>query len=552
MYNEKQCISYVILILLFFSCSITGNASLRDKDALFFIDVSEPSGITSIYERSRFDTYPYGSGIVVLDYDNDGHDDVFYADRTGLDLLYRNQADGTFIDIAVDASITGGSQVGNGGGCAADYDNDGDQDLYVSSYAYSRLYDNYGNGTFKDVSLIAGIQESGNIYSTGCAWADYDEDGFLDLVVARHLHGWDVTKMKKNEFIEAVEPLVLYRNNQDKTFEDVTYLLRDKRETHDDDGRELGGIFGAGFQPIWVDFENDGDLDLYVVNDFGELIAPNVIWENRGLDPMGEWHFENVSLGSGGDVAMYGMGVAVGDYDGDGFFDLYITNIGDSVLLKNLGDGIKFNDVAQIAEVGFGMIEDENRVTWGTVFFDYDNDGDEDLYVVSGYLDHLKEAKNPIKQNNLLFSNNSDGTFKNVSAESGLDNSAIGRGTVFFDFNGDGCLDIFVANIGDMPNLYQNKCTWGNHWLQVELIGVNINRDAVGSRIELTSRDRTQVRHISAGGSYMGQNMRTAHFGLGDSQIIDQLVIIWSDGTIDQLDDLQVDTKIVVKQDKSN
>ena len=543
---------YGLLGWIVCACSVLDKSYSEDQNELFFIDISEQSGIMSIYNRSRFDEYPYGSGVVVLDYDKDGKDDVFYSDRTGLDLLYRNQGDGTFIDVAAGASITGGSQIGNGGGCSADYDNDGDQDLYVSSHGYSRLYNNDGMGSFVDVSLISGVQESGNIYSTGCAWGDYDEDGFLDFVVTRHLHGWDITKMEDDDFVKEIKSLVLFQNNQDGTFTDVSYLLSDNEQSQNQIDKEIGGIFGAGFQPVWVDFDNDRDLDLYVVNDFGELISPNVLWENKGLGLGNKWHFEDISFNSGADIAIYGMGVSVGDYDGDGFFDLFMTNIGDNVLLKNSGNGINFIDVTDIAGVGLGSLGDESRVTWGTVFFDYDNDGDEDLYVISGYLDHLKGAQNPKSQNNLLLSNNNDGTFKNVSLESGLDNSAIGRGTAFIDFNNDGCLDIFVANIGDMPKLYQNRCNWGNHWLQVHLIGTTVNKDAIGSRIKLISNGQTQIREVSAGGSFIGQNMMTAHFGLGSTQIIDSLVVFWSDGTEQQVEDLKVDTKIIVKQINPN
>ena len=230
--------------------------------------------------------------------------------------------------------------------------------------------------------------DSGDAFrNTGCAWGDYDRDGFVDLVFVRHLYESHRRMFQTREFLDAIARLVLYRNNGDGTFTDTTAILGNVSGPKDPGyGGQAGNIWGAGFQPGWADLDNDGDLDLYVVNDLGTDIQRNVLWRNDGAADGGTWTFTDVSRGSGADAAIFGMGIAVGDYDLDGFLDIFVTNIRNNVLLRNEGAGLTFTDSARDAGARVGLIDRRARVAWGTFLFDYDNDGDEDLYLASGYL----------------------------------------------------------------------------------------------------------------------------------------------------------------------
>ena len=274
----------------------------------------------------------------------------------------------------------------------------------------------------------------------GCAWGDYDRDGLLDFVVVRHMEESDLEAFDLRFYAYAVRPLGLFHNNGDGTFTEVTHLLGDTVTPGKSQG-EYGNLWGAGFQPGWVDFDNDGDADLYVVNDFGKDIQPNVLWRNDGPAEGGVWRFEDISQRSGTNAAMFGMGLAVGDYDLDGNFDLYVTDIEDNLLLRNNGDGLSFTEAAADAGVGKGEFQRRQRVSWGAVFFDYDNDGWEDLYVASGFLD-TDPFRNRRKQPNLLLRNTGEATFADVSSVSGADDRGVGRGVAYADFNNDGCLDL--------------------------------------------------------------------------------------------------------------
>ena len=292
-----------------------------------FADVAVSAGVAA--DQYDNEALPYGAGVIIFDFDGDGFQDIFVPDRLGPDALYRNSGNGAFNDVVAAAGVDDRGVTGSGGGCAADYDNDGDQDIYVSSYGPSRLFRNEGDSTFSDVTAAAGIEEPDATYTTGCAWGDYDRDGGVDLIVVRHMHGWSPGMRERADFAREVRPLALYRNQGNGTFADVTHLLGDPttRAATGGSGERFGRVWGAGFQPGWLDYDNDGDPDLYVVNDFGPLVQPNVLWRNDGLGLDGRWRFVDISTSSGAGVPMHGMGLAVGDYDLDGFLDLFMTNI---------------------------------------------------------------------------------------------------------------------------------------------------------------------------------------------------------------------------------
>ncbi len=540
-----------------------------------FTEVSEEAGVEFMHYRDILDIIPLSAGVVVFDYNGDGWQDAYVT--AGPDIanlapqddhanaLFHNNGDGTFTDVASQAGVTDGDAKGNGG-CAADYDNDGDQDLFVANWGASKLFRNDGPSTgsgstgsgwsFSDVTESAGLADPDGTYrSMGCAWGDYDRDGWLDFIVVRHIDESNPDAFTQRIYYLDVRPLALFHNEGDGTFTEVTHLLGATPQPEREAGA-FGRIWGAGFQPAWVDFDNDGDPDLYVVNDFGEYVHPNVLWRNDGPLAGGsgagtEWAFTDISQDSDAGTAMFGMGLAVADYNSDGYLDMFVTNIGDNVLLTNDGGAGFRNDAAALG-VTFGEFRRQQRVTWGTVFFDYDNDGHEDLYVASGYLD--TDDINRREQPNLLFRNNGNGAFDDVSSISGAADWGTGRGVAYADFDGDGCLDLFLVNMGrsaargEPARLYRNRCDWSNNWLIVRAVGTASNRDGVGARVELTTDGRTQIREVTAGASNSSQNMLPVHFGLGDADTADELTIRWPSGAVQTIEDIAANQLLTVTE----
>ena len=521
-----------------------------------FTDVSVSAGVDFLHRERITDLLPLGGGAVILDFNSDGFQDIYVVSSDGANALYRNNAEGTFTDVAAAAGVDDWKGWGNGG-CASDYDNDGHQDLYVTNYGPNRLFRNNGDGTFTGATSDAGVDDPDTERrSLGCAWGDYDRDGYLDLIVVHHLDEWGAPKyLETRSFESVVGVLVLFHNNGDGTFTKVTELLAgDAASTIGIHGKPLGifrlhppSLWGAGYQPGWVDFDNDGDLDLYVVNDFGREIQPNVMWRNDGASADGTWRFVDVSVDSRSDVDIFGMSLAIGDYDLDGYFDFYMTDIGDNVLLKSNGDGLTFTDATAEADVGAGSIGTKVRVSWGAFFFDYDNDGDEDLYVVSG---HLKGgiAANPDAQPNVLLNNSGNGTFTDISTMSGADDQGVGRGGAYLDFNNDGCLDIFVVNLGQRAKLFRGNCDSANNWLAIRTVGSKSNRDGIGARVTVVAGNRTQIREISAGGSSVGQNTLVAHLGFGQIARVDSVTIEWPSGKVETLTDVAVNRQLTITE----
>ncbi len=505
-----------------------------------FIDVTEKAGVNFVHHHPELKRLDIGAGVIVFDYDGDGLDDIYIGDSIGSNALYRNNGDGTFTDNASSANVDNPNGKTNGG-CAADYDNDGDQDLYITNYGSSKLFQNNGNATFTDVTIDSLEFFYTSRASAGCAWGDYDNDGYLDLLVVHHINQETPMVTATGERHLIIGGLTLFHSRGDGTFEDATPLLGDDSSPSDPlRGGPRGNVWGAGFQPIWIDFDNDFDLDIYVANDFGMYLHPNVFWRNDGnsLDDT-TWTFVDTSEESGTDLSIFAMGLAVGDYDLDGFFDLFITNIGRTVLLKNNGDGLTFSDQTDDANVDLRLVGVKERVTWGTVFFDHDNDGYEDLYVVSGHSrpGAIQDLVPPSakEQPNVLLRNIGNGTFKDISKGSGADDPGVGRGGVYLDYDSDGCLDLFVGNLGQESKLFRNRCENGNSWLVVKPKGTVSNRDAIGTRITIEVNGISQIREIASGRSAMGQNMRAAHFGLGKVENIDSVTVRWPSGAVESL-----------------
>ena len=516
-----------------------------------FADVTEAAGIAFRHHEDLTEMQPVGGGVLAFDYNGDGLDDVYLTDSLGPNALFRNNGDGTFTDVAVRAGVADPDGHSNGG-CAADYDNDGDQDLYVTNHGPSSFFRNEGDGTFVDASESSGaVDPDPSLKSTGCAWGDYDRDGLLDLVVVRHFRELTSQTLVEGTFHEEVRSLALYHNAGDGSFTDATELLgHTLPPSRSRYGEPLGSLWGAGFQPGWLDYDDDGDPDLYVANDWGTFTNPNVLWRNDGEADDGSWIFADVSEQSGADVAIEAMSVTVGDYNVDGKLDMFVTNVGASVLLR--GDGVRFANVSEEAGTEVAMIGVEKRVTWGSAFLDYDNDGLEDLYIVSGFLKPTINPQNAPsymkRQHNKLLRNRGDATFEDVSDVSGADDDGVGRGLAYLDMDEDGCLDLLVGNLGGSAKLFRNTCQTGNNYLVVSLEGTRSNRDGIGARIMLEAGGRTQMRELSAGRSFMSQHMRPAHFGLGTAQRIDRLTVRWPNGIVQTLTDVPANLRVTVTE----
>jgi len=512
-------------------------------DALF-MDISQQAGIRFKHQAPVDDPAIWGTGAAFADYDRDGHLDFYLTNRVGPNILYHNDGDGTFTDVAPLAGVAAPDD-DSAGVTFADYDNDGWRDLYLLNFGPNRLFHNNGDGTFSDVTATAGVGDPGR--GTSAAWGDYDGDGFLDLYVANHVGCRDYTDERAcfDDHYPEVNRDRLYHNNGDGAFTDVTGLLGPTQ------------TLGAGFAVCFFDYNNDSRPDIYLVNDrkfaTGDLdIVPdaklaalsfmprhNMLWRNDGPDGSGGWNFREVSIAAGVDSSVFGMGLAVGDYDNDNWLDLYFSDIGPATLLRNRGNGT-FEDVTHQAGAGHGL-GGEKAMSWGAVFFDYDNNGWLDLYLGAMGLQN---------ETTVLFHNNGDGTFADVSATSGAADNRGTRTVAVADFDGDGFLDLFVVNYGQPAALYRNLARAGDHhWLALELVGRRSNRDGIGAKVRLTTADGlTQMRELHSGDSLGAGSDLTVHFGLGRNDRATQLEIVWPSGIRQTLTNVPADQRLVVTE----
>jgi hypothetical protein len=490
-----------------------------------------------------------GAGCAFLDYDNDGWMDIYLVNSGRCDFydprpllknaLYRNNRDGTFTDVTEKAGVPGG---GYGMGVAVgDYDSNGFPDLYVTQYGRSILYHNNGDGTFSDVTEKTGVSAPG--WASSAVWFDYDNDGKLDLFVCRFVE-FDKSKNKfcGNEStgerfycIPRVYPPArswLFHNNGDGTFTDVT------RESG------IGKVLGKAWGVVATDLNNDGLMDLFVAND----TVPNFLFMNRG-----HGKFEEIGLNSG--VAFSqdgrprsGMGVDSADFDQDGWQDLFVTNVDQEMysIYRNRHDET-FDDLA--GPMGIGRLT-RLMSGWGLKFFDFDNDGNVDLFVANGHPDDKIEAHSSrvtYKEPLLLFRNNGRG-FENVSASAGsvFSESFAARGLAIGDFNNDGAVDVLVAVNDGAPLLLRNVGAQGNHWLGVRLVGKKAIPEAIGARITWQAGDLKRSRLKTGGGSYLSSHDPREVLGVGNRTKIDKLEIRWPQpsGRIETFTELPIDRYI--------
>ena len=527
-----------------------------------FEDIAEKAGLRMMNVFGGVDTKTYiiettGPGVAVFDYDNDGWPDIFIVNGTALDEaargdaptnhLYRNNHDGTFTDVTVKAGL-----VASGWGqgvCVGDYDNDGWEDLYVTYYGKNRLYHNR-NGVFEEVADKAGVAGAGKAWGTGCAFVDYNRDGYLDLVVANYVDFDQATAAKPGERASCVwkgVPVMcgprglrgakntLYQNRGDGTFTDVTV------KAHID---QTAGHYGFGVATL--DFDDDGWPDIYVACDS----APSILYHNNR-----DGTFTDVAASAG--VAFNedgreqaGMGITVADFNGDGRMDLFKTNFSDDTptLYRNDGGGI-FSDVTFAAGLGLHT----QYLGWGTMFLDFDNDGWPDLILANGHVYpevdkyHLGSA---YQEPRILYHNNGNGTFTDVSATAGPGINAVSssRGLAVGDFWNDGRLSVVINNMNANPSLLVNSVRSQNHWIGLKTVGTRSNRDGIGAKITVTAGARKLVDEVRSGSSYISQNDLRVHFGLGQTAKVDSIEIRWPSGLAERFQDLPADTIHILKE----
>ena len=534
------------------------------------VDVAEKAGLehVSVYggvDRKRFIIETNGAGAAFFDYDNDGWVDALVLSGTRLEegareekvwpaaeaptnRLYRNNRDGTFTDVTDRARLrrTGfASSV-----CAGDYDNDGRLDFFLTYFGRNVLYRNRGDGSFEDLTETAGLATKGTRWGSGCTFVDYDRDGRLDLFVANYLSFDLATAPEPGKGPSCLwkgipvncgpkglpfDANLLYRNRGDGSFEDVS----DRSGVSSVTGRYSMTATGA-------DFDDDGWPDVYVACDSTAAILYR---NNRDGTFSDAAMASGVAYGEFG-AAQAGMGLAVGDYDGDGRLDLLKTHFADDVpaLYRNLGRGL-FEDVAVSA--GLGVL---NRyVEWGTGLPDLDNDGRPDLLYVTGnvYPEIERQLPQyPHRGPRVVFRNAGGGRFEDVTARSGPGATAphSSRGAAFGDFDNDGDVDVLVMNMNEPPTLLRNDYAGSNGWLEVKLEGTRSNRAGIGATVVVEAGGRRQARAIVSQASYYSHDDLRAHFGLGSAPRADRIEVRWPSGQVDVLKDVDGGRVVAVQE----
>jgi len=514
-----------------------------------FTNVAERAGIHFVHYKGNkgiaINREEFGPGVCVADYDGDGYQDIYFVNGRDLygrgiqvrNALYRNNGDGTFTDVTEKAGVAG---TGYGLGCVwGDYDNDGYPDLYVTQYGRNVLYHNNGDGTFTDVTDKAGVAgiESGTKFHAGATFFDYDHDGRLDLYVGGYV-ALEPDGMRYCKFSDVLtscppsvyrgSPDMLYHNNGDGTFTNVT----SQAGIYQPDGKNLA--IGAG------DYDNDGWDDLFVANDgLNAYLYHN---EHNGTFTE-EGLLSGMALTRQG-LTMAAMCISLGDYDNDGWLDLFISDFQNASdhLFHNTGKG-GFEEVSDAAGI---TAPTRDRLGFGGGFFDYDNDGWVDLFVANGHVYPEIEQASPgihYKQINSLFHNERNGKFAETTAESGsgFQKAYVSRGVAFVDFDNDGFVDVVVGNNDDPPLLLHNSGGNGNHFLNFKLVGTKSNRDAMGARIRVVGGGISQIREIEGGGSYLSQSDLRAHFGMGHAASADTVEISWPSGIKQKFENVQAD-----------
>jgi hypothetical protein len=553
--RANRAIRRVVLGILL----VCGAAADQITAPIRFENRTQHSGVEFVLQNGTTDDKPIIDsilgGVALLDYDNDGYLDIYFTNGATIpgltkagpgfyNRLYHNNHDGTFTDVTDKAGVQGtGYSIG---AAAADYDNDGWTDVYVTGINRNILYHSNGNGTFTDVTEHAGVAgklaDGKKALSVSSAWIDYDNDGRLDLFVTDYLDwtpehskvcGAVGKRLSCPPSLYEGEPDILYHNNGDGTFTDVSAQTG------------IAGQVGKGMGLAIADYDNDGWTDIFVANDNQR----NFLFKNRagkGFDEVGVE--AGVAYNEDG-VPVSSMGTDFRDWSNHGRPSLFVTALGGETfpLFRNDGQGL-FQEETYGAKIGFPSFKMSG---WGAGIYDFDNDGNKDLFSANSHVSENADIdpQQHYRQANAVFRNLGDGTFSPTGIASGLTGLAAHRGAAFGDLNNDGRLDVVVSTIGGPAELLYNISASRNHWILIQTQGMKSNRDGIGTQIKLTNRSgQVQYNQVTTAGSYASSSDKRVHFGLGAETIIKEIELRWPSGITQTLHNIKADQVLMVTE----
>lgn len=525
-------------------------------NAFWFADIAKQSSFSyrtnNDFTGRKYFPQPMCGGVAAIDYNNDGFMDLFFTNGAELpdlkkttpayyNCLLRNKGDGTFEDVTAAAGLSGVDLGYSFGVAVADYDNDGNEDIFICNAGRNALYHNNGDGTFRDVTNGSGLdRKPANVLSVGAAWFDYDNDGLLDLIVTNYTT-W-TPQTDKQCLMDATReeycsPTVykniesrLYHNLGHGRFEDVT------------EASGIGRALGKGMGISIADFNGDGMMDIFIAND----TEPNFLFINQGNGTFKENGLDYGVAYNDQGHAVSGMGSDAKDFDNDGWVDIVYNDLSGQVfgLLKN-DEGKSFSDATWATKLG---PLSRSFSGWSIGFIDYNNDGWKDIYSANGDVDDLRASS---KQHDTMFQNVGGKSLIDVTAQMGPDFNFVGyqRGSAFVDLNNDGFMDLVVTSLGQKPRILMNNALVKNHWMLFDLRGHKSNRDGIGAAIKVTTASgRTLYNHVTTSVGFMSSSDRRAHFGLGAEIKIDHVEIRWPSGIVQRIEHPAVDQILKVEE----
>ena len=534
----------------------------REGSHIQFENRQPGSGVTFVLDNGTVPDKPMidgiPGGVALFDYDGDGYLDIFFTNGAHLpgmvkdndkyaNHLYRNNHDGTFTDVTDRAGLRGdGYSVG---AAAADYDNDGHVDLYIAGYNRNFLYHNNGDGTFTDVTEkagVTGVSSSGKkLWGIAAAWVDYDNDGKLDLFVTNYLDWSFASSRVCGSPGKRLSCSPTFYKGQ------PNILYHNNGDGTFTDVSESTGIsrhIGKGMGVAVADYNDDGWMDIFVANDNDR----NFLFRNRGGKGFDEVGIESFVAYTDNGIPVSSMGVDFRDWDNNGRPSIVVTALGGETfpLFHNEGNGL-FSDDSYKAGIGFGSFQMSG---WGVGIQDFDNDGYKDLFTANSHVSENADidGKQHYRQPNAVFRNMHDGTFQDVSNQAGaaLQLRAAHRGCAFGDLNNDGKIDVVVSAIGGPAELLYNTSRSNNHWILIRTVGVKSNRDGIGTRIKIIGASGlVQYNHVTTAGSYASSNDPRVHFGLGPDKFINEIELRWPSGMVQRLHNVKADQVLTVREE---